>query len=92
MTDTSGTHPVNTSHLVMGIVYLGLVGIWALIETTEIFSHDPQWLLPLPWVVAGILGLTASATSRRRAQARTTPAAATSPDDQSPVDSIFEQE
>ena len=29
-----GRHPVNVGHLVMGIAFLGLVGVWALIQPT----------------------------------------------------------
>ena len=66
---TSGRHPVNVGHLVMGIAFLGLVGIWALIQSDVVAGGDVRWLLPVPWVLAGLAGLLAIAVSsgRRRA-------------------------
>ena len=29
----SGRHPINIGHLVMGLAFLGIVGIWALVQT-----------------------------------------------------------
>jgi hypothetical protein len=55
----SGRHPVNVGHLVMGIAFLGLVGIWALIQSDVVGNGDVHWLLPVPWVLAGLAGLLA---------------------------------
>lgn len=55
----SGRHPVNVGHLVMGIAFLGLVGVWALIQSDIVGSSDVRWLLPVPWVLAGLAGLLA---------------------------------
>ena len=78
MTDTSndstrrpgalaaGRHPVNIGHLVMGLAFLGLVGIWSLIVNDVVDDDDIRWLLPLPWVLAGLGGLTALAVSGSR--------------------------
>ncbi len=74
MTDTttyddrrpSGRHPVNVGQLVMGLAFLGLVGIWGLVESGVAHSHDVRWLLPVPWVVAGAAGLVAATLSNRR--------------------------
>jgi hypothetical protein len=55
----SGRHPVNVGHLVMGIAFLGLVGVWALIQTEAVTGSDVRWLLPVPWVLAGLAGLLA---------------------------------
>jgi hypothetical protein len=64
---TSGRHPVNVGHLVMGLAFVGLVGVWALVQGGVVEGHDVRWLLPLPWVVAGLAGLLASTlTSRDR--------------------------
>ena len=69
----SGRHPVNIGHLVMGLAFLGLVGVWALIEGDVVTGDDIRWLLPVPWIVAGIAGLTASAvTGARRYSVRST--------------------
>jgi hypothetical protein len=55
----SGRHPVNVGHLVMGIAFLGLVGVWALIQSDIVGGSDVRWLLPVPWVLAGLAGLLA---------------------------------
>jgi hypothetical protein len=55
----SGRHPVNVGHLVMGIAFLGLVGVWALIQGDVVGDGDVRWLLPVPWVLAGLAGLLA---------------------------------
>lgn len=56
---TSGRHPVNVGHLVMGLAFAGLVGIWALVVGDAIDNEDVRWLLPIPWVLAGVAGLLA---------------------------------
>ena len=55
----TGRHPVNVGHLVMGIAFLGLVGVWALIQSDAVGGSDVRWLLPVPWVLAGLAGLLA---------------------------------
>ncbi|CAI9415357.1 hypothetical protein [Nocardioides sp. T2.26MG-1] len=55
----SGRHPVNVGHLVMGIAFLGLVGVWALIQGDVVGDGDVRWLMPVPWVLAGLAGLLA---------------------------------
>jgi hypothetical protein len=55
----TGRHPVNVGHLVMGIAFLGLVGVWALIQGDVVGDGDVRWLLPVPWVLAGLAGLLA---------------------------------
>lgn len=59
----SGRHPVNVGHLVMGIAFLGLVGVWALIQADVVGGSDVRWLLPVPWVLAGLAGLLAVSVS-----------------------------
>lgn len=56
---TSGRHPINVGHLVMGLAFAGLVGIWALVVGDAIDNEDVRWLLPIPWVLAGVAGLLA---------------------------------
>lgn len=68
----AGRHPVNIGHLVMGIAFLGLVGVWALIQGDVVGGSDVRWLMPVPWVFAGIAGLLATTlTARRHAATRT---------------------
>jgi hypothetical protein len=57
---SSGFHPVNVGHLVMGIAFVGLTVIWALIESGAASASDLHWLLPIPWVAAGAVGLIAT--------------------------------
>ena len=62
----SGRHPVNVGHLVMGIAFLAMVGVWALIQADVVGDGDVRWLLPVPWVLAGLGGLLAIAMSGSR--------------------------
>lgn len=66
----SGRHPLNVSHLVMGVAFLGLVGVWAVVAEGSLAGDDVRWLLPVPWVLAGLAGLLAMAFGRRRTQDR----------------------
>ncbi len=56
----TGRHPVNTGHLVMGVAFLGLVVVWALLVSDTVLLADARWLLPLPWLVGGAAGLLAT--------------------------------
>lgn len=64
--DASGRHPVNVGHLVMGVAFLGLTAIWALFASDSIDSGDLRWLMPLPWLAAGVAGLLAVVLTGRR--------------------------
>jgi hypothetical protein len=69
----SGRHPVNIGHLVMGLAFLGIVGIWGLVQTDTVTGDDVRWLMPIPWVLAGLAGLVATAiTGGRRYAVRQT--------------------
>ena len=59
----SGRHQVNIGHLVMGIAFLCIVGVWALVQTDTVNGDDIRWLMPIPWVVAGVAGLVATAVT-----------------------------
>lgn len=61
-----GRHPVNVGHLVMGLAFLGLLAIWAVVQSDVVEGEDVRWLLPAPWILAGVAGLTASVLSGRR--------------------------
>jgi hypothetical protein len=56
----SGRHPVNVGHLVMGTAFVGLFAVWALVVSDAIELADARWVLPLPWLVAGVVGLAAT--------------------------------
>ena len=69
----SGRHPINIGHLVMGLAFLGIVGVWALVQTDTVNGDDIRWLMPIPWVLAGAVGLVATAiTGPRRYAVRQT--------------------
>src|SRR5262245_13016487 len=63
---SSGRHQVNIGHLVMGFAFVGIVGIWALVQSDTVTGDDVRWLLPIPWVVAGVVGLVATAITGSR--------------------------
>ena len=50
----------------MGLAFLGLVGVWAVIAGDVIDDDDIRWLLPVPWVLAGLGGLVALAVTGAR--------------------------
>lgn len=57
----SGLHPVNVGHLVVGIALLGLVAVWLIVVPLDLVEiTEARWLLPLPWLVAGAIGVLAS--------------------------------
>ncbi len=62
----SGRHPLNTGHLVMGLAFAGLVAVWAVLQTETVELSEARWLLPLPWIVAGAVGLVAASLASRR--------------------------
>jgi len=69
---TPRTHPLNVSYLVVGLVFLGLAGSWALREAGVIDLGEVRWLFPVTLVAAGLVGLvamTAKGFSRRGADA-----------------------
>lgn len=61
-----GRHPVNVGHLVMGVAFVGLLTVWALIVSDVVEGSDIRFLMPAPWVLAGLAGLVALITSDRR--------------------------
>jgi tRNA A37 N6-isopentenylltransferase MiaA len=47
--------------------------VWALWQGDVVASDDVRWLMPIPWVAAGVVGLVASAiTGSRRYSKRQT--------------------
>jgi hypothetical protein len=52
-------HPLHVSHLVVGLVLLGVAGLWTADQAGWI--HDSHYLLPVLLVTAGAIGLIAFA-------------------------------
>jgi hypothetical protein len=69
-TEPGRTHPVNIGHLVMGLAFLSLVAVWGIIESGVVGLDDTRWLLPVPWLFAGAVGLVALLVANRRGRAR----------------------
>jgi hypothetical protein len=64
------THPLNVSYLVVGLVYLGIAGSWALQSSGVIELGDVEWLFPLTLILAGAIGLLAVAAKARSSRDR----------------------
>lgn len=60
----TGLHQVSIGHLVMGVAFIGLFVTWILIEAGGSWSQL-RWMLPVPWVAAGLVGLVAAAPRLR---------------------------
>ena len=52
---------VRTGHLVMGLVFLLLTGVWALYVGGAIGTDNLRWLIPLPLLIGGGASLVALA-------------------------------
>lgn len=61
------THPLNISSLVVGLIFLGLAGAWALRESGAVDADAARWILPLLLVVAGAVGIGAAGLRNARA-------------------------
>ena len=59
-------HPLSIGHLVMGVAFLGLAAVWALVATDTVEGSDIRFLLPVPWILAGVAGLVALVAADRR--------------------------
>lgn len=55
------SHPLSVSHLVFGLVFLGVAASWALHAAKLVDTSQVELLLPLSLVVAGVIGLVAFA-------------------------------
>jgi hypothetical protein len=63
---TLKTHPLNVSYLVVGLIFLGIAGFWALRTLGVVDGEDVRWLGPLLLVGAGGIGLAGFATRNLR--------------------------
>ena len=57
-------HPVNIGYLVVGLVFLGVAGVWALHAADLVGTEELGWLLPSILLGAGAVGLAAIAVRR----------------------------
>ncbi len=66
-------HDTDVTSLVFGLLFVGLAGLWVLVDTEVLAAPDVSVLGPLLLVVAGVIGLvaTVSGTARSRRRART---------------------
>lgn len=62
----SGWHPVNITHLVMGVAFAGMVLVWALVQGDVVDTGELRWLMPIPWIAAGAAGLAATVWPSRK--------------------------
>ena len=62
----SGRHPVNITHLVMGVAFAGMLLVWALVTGDVVSAEDDRWLWPIPWLAAGAVGLAATILPSRK--------------------------
>lgn len=65
-TAASGRHQVSIGHLVMGLVFACFLVLWAVVQFTDISSHDLRFLWPVPWIAGGAVGMVALAVRDRR--------------------------
>lgn len=61
-----GRHPVSIGHLVVGVALLGIAVVWALVAGGAVAGSDIRFLLPAPWIIAGVAGLATLIASDRR--------------------------
>lgn len=61
MSTSRYTHPLNVSYLVVGLVFLGIAGSWALRQAGVIDLSEVRWLFPATLVAAGLVGVVALA-------------------------------
>ncbi len=62
-------HPVDVGHLVMGVAFLLLACVWMLVASEAVEGREVRWLLPVPWIAAGVAGIVASVAKARRSSA-----------------------
>lgn len=63
-------HSVKIPHLVFGLLFLGVAGIWALVVTEVITEDRLPILAPAVLIVAGVIGLAVSLASTRNRRTR----------------------
>ena len=64
-TQAPADRTVKIPHLVFGLLFLGIAGVWALVATDVITEDRLTWIGPAILVGAGVIGLAASLASTR---------------------------
>lgn len=67
--ENTARHPLHIGHLVMGLAFLGIALVWLLASLHVVPSGDVRLLLPVPFLLAGGLGLLALLLGSRRRDA-----------------------
>lgn len=80
------THPLSVTHLVVGLVFLGIAGSWALRQANLIEADDVTWLFPVALVIAGGVGLVAAMAKGVRGSRKPTPELRSEYVEQTPYD------
>ena len=60
--------PVSISHLVFGMIFLGVTALWVVGVATDAEAPDIAALVPAVLIAAGVLGLVATVVNSRRRQ------------------------
>ena len=63
-------HSVKIPHLVFGLLFLGIAGIWALVAGDVITEEGLMVIAPGVLIAAGVIGLVASLASSRNRNRR----------------------
>lgn len=53
------THPLNITHLTLGVLLLGISGLWLANEAGWTDGIESNYLVPLLFIGAGLIGLLA---------------------------------
>lgn len=53
------THPLNVTHLTLGLILLGIAGLWGANQIGWIDGIDSNYLVPSMFIGAGLIGLLA---------------------------------
>lgn len=72
--NNEGPRPVHVAHLVMGLLFLGIVGLATSLSTGAVPWGGARYFGPMILVAVGLIGLAATVASSRRKRA-TTPSA-----------------